>query len=255
MVRGVSPELRKIKVIAHRGASGYAPENSLSAIRLALSMGADFVEIDVRRTSDGHLVVIHDSRVDRVTNGSGYVSRLRFRRLRRFSLPNGEHIPTLEEVLGLFKRDFPNSRSKLRIHVKSPGYEDGVLDAILSSGLVDKVRIVGRRPIVRNFAAIMRQMGCSIELGLTGRFQPLGVAEELGVVEVSPEISLLTRTYVKRAHELGIEVFTWPVNNAWTLARARELGVDGIITDYPDIVNLLTIEAQRFTSPSCTTIN
>lgn len=225
-----------MKVIAHRGASGYALENSISAIKLALDMKVDFVEVDVRMTGDGRLVLIHDEKIDRVTNGSGYVSKLYFRSIKRFNLINGESIPTLEEVLELFKREYVNSKSKLRIHVKKPGYERQVLDAIISKGLSEKVRIVGRRPILRNFIAVMEEEKCELELGLTGHIQPLKVARELKVVEVSPKILPLTRSYVENAHKFNIEVFTWPINDAKALAKAQKLGVDGVITDYPDII-------------------
>ena len=90
----------KVKIIAHRGASGYAPENSIEAIKLAIDMKADFVEIDVRRTRDGKLVVIHDGKVDRVTNGTGYISRLSLKQVRKFRPVSYTHLtlPTTERV-------------------------------------------------------------------------------------------------------------------------------------------------------------
>ena len=224
----------EMKVIAHRGASGQAPENSISAVKLALDMGIDFVEVDVRMTGDGRLVLIHDKKIDRVTDGKGYVSKLYFRNIRRFNLTNGEKIPTLEEVLELFRKEYARSRSKLRIHVKRPGYEGEVLDAIVSRGLSERVRIVGRRPILKNFIEVMERGKCWVELGLAGYLQPLKIAKELRAIEVSPHISLLTESYVEKAHKLGMEVFAWTINDLETLVKAQKLGVDGVITDYPD---------------------
>jgi len=223
-----------MKVVAHRGASGRAPENSISAIKLALDMEVDFVEVDVRMTGDGHLVLVHDKKIDRVTNGSGYVSKMYFKKIRKFYLINGEKIPTLEEVLELYRKEYADSKSKLRIHVKKPGYEKCVLNAIVSRGLCKKIRIVGRRPVLRNFVAIMKQEGFRLELGLAGHLPPLKTARKLRVVEVSPHISLLTRSYVEKAHKLGMEVFTWTINDLETLVKAQKLRVDGVITDYPD---------------------
>jgi len=244
------PPFGEMKVVAHRGASGRAPENSISAIKLALDMEVDFVEVDVRMTGDGYLVLIHDKKIDRVTNGSGYVSKMHFKNIRKFDLVNGEKIPTLEEVLELFRKEYANSKSKLRIHVKKPGYENRVLNAIVSRGLSKKVRIVGRRPILRNFIAVMKQEKRYLELGLAGYLQPLKIAKELEVVEVSPHISLLTRSYVEKAHKLGMEVFAWTINDLETLVKAQKLGVDGVITDYPDrIISYLRRPAQSYLRP------
>ncbi len=231
-----------MKIVAHRGASGYTTENSPSAIKLAMAMNVDFVEIDIRKTKDGRLVVIHDNRIDKVTNGKGYVGRLYFKTLTKYTLLNGERILVLEDVLNLFRKNFC---SKLRIHVKEPGYEDQVLRVIVSAGLTDKVRVIGRRPIIRNFLKLIKSENLQLELGLTGHLQPLKIARELKVIEVSPKLSLLTRSYVEKAHNMGIEVYTWPVNDIGAFLKARELGVDGIITDFPDVMCFLRDFYQR----------
>ena len=230
-----------MKIIAHRGASGYAPENSIEAIKMAIEMGADFIEIDVRRTRDGRLILIHDGKVDRVTDGTGYVSRLSLRQVRKFRLPNGEPIPTLEEALNLLKTA---KRSKFRIHIKWAGFEHKVLNAIIATGVWDRVRILGSSIVLKTVIPLQRYLGYDIELGLAGRQQLLKVAKELGVVEVSPHISNLNRKYVERAHQMNIEVYTWLVDDLKSLRRAIELGVDGIITRYPDIMSRYSEELK-----------
>jgi glycerophosphoryl diester phosphodiesterase len=91
--------MRRVLRIGHRGAAGHAPENTVAAIRKGIALGVDFVEIDVRRTSNGGLVVLHDETVNRTTNGKGRVDRLSLQEVKKFNAGNGEHIPTLEEVL------------------------------------------------------------------------------------------------------------------------------------------------------------
>jgi glycerophosphoryl diester phosphodiesterase len=91
--------MRKVLRIGHRGAAGYAPENTLASIEKAISFGLDFVEVDVQRTNDGHLVILHDERVDRTTNGTGLVSEMPLRSLRKLDAGAGQGIPTLGEVL------------------------------------------------------------------------------------------------------------------------------------------------------------
>ena len=94
--------MNKPKIIAHRGASGHAPENTMAAFRLAMEQHADGIELDVMLSKDGHVVVIHDATVNRTTNGTGRVSALTLAELQTLDAGNGEHIPTLEEVLETF---------------------------------------------------------------------------------------------------------------------------------------------------------
>ncbi|MEK7869563.1 MAG: glycerophosphodiester phosphodiesterase family protein, partial [Nitrospirota bacterium] len=91
--------MQRVLSIGHRGAAGHAPENTLGAIHKGIALGVDFIEIDVRRTADGALVILHDETVNRTTNGKGRVDRLSLREIQTFSAGNGEIIPTLEDAL------------------------------------------------------------------------------------------------------------------------------------------------------------
>ena len=91
--------MQRVLRIGHRGAAGHAPENTLTAIRKGIALGVNFVEVDVRRTADGVLVVLHDATVNRTTNGKGRVDRLSLQQVKQLNAGDGEHIPTLEEVL------------------------------------------------------------------------------------------------------------------------------------------------------------
>jgi glycerophosphoryl diester phosphodiesterase len=109
--------MRRVLIVAHRGASAYEPENTIRSFDNAFQLGADFVELDVRLSKDGSLVVIHDEAVDRTTNGSGLVRDLTLSELKLLDAGKGEKIPTLEEVLELFSEP----EHKFFIEVKEPG--------------------------------------------------------------------------------------------------------------------------------------
>ena len=104
--------------IAHRGASAYEPENTLRSFRRALDMGADLIEFDIRMSSDGHLIVIHDKKVDRTTDGTGLVREMTLGQLKKLDAGKGEKIPTLEEVI-----DFGKGKTRFVIELKEGGVE------------------------------------------------------------------------------------------------------------------------------------
>ena len=119
----------KVLIIAHRGASAYEPENSLRAIETAIKLKADMVEVDIRKSKDGELVVIHDENVDRTTNSKGWVSKLSLTELKRLDAGAGEMVPTLAEVLDLLK-----NRIMLNIELKGLGTAEPVYKLIKETG-------------------------------------------------------------------------------------------------------------------------
>ena len=134
------------EIFAHRGASGYAPENTLEAFRLAMEQGADGMELDVHLTKDGEVVVIHDETLDRTSNGHGNVRDYTLEELKKFSFHNhmekyqGVQIPTLKEALNLVK----NSRMKVNIELKTgiywyEGIEEKTMDIVKTMGMEDRV--------------------------------------------------------------------------------------------------------------------
>jgi glycerophosphoryl diester phosphodiesterase len=237
-------------VIAHRGASGEAPENTIEAMALALKQGADALEFDVRLSADGVPVVIHDATIDRTTDRHGEVRRLTFAELQaadaghHFSPDGGRtypwrglgvRIPALAEV---FER-FPNPA--LLIEIKVPEATEGVRGAILAHHAADRTMVasfqekaleaVCRPP----FSACASQpwiAGLKLRtvLRLGGR---RGYPKAYAVPDFYRRIEVPTRRFVRAAHALGCPVHVWTVNNA---ERARLLwsrGVSGIITNFP----------------------
>ena len=138
--------MKEVKIFAHRGASGYAPENTLAAFRLAEEQGSDGVELDVQLTKDGEVVVIHDEKIDRTSTGTGFVRDYTLEELKKFSFHNhmeayeGETIPTLEEVLNLLKP----GKMEVNIELKTgifwyPEIEEKTMEIVKKTGMEDRV--------------------------------------------------------------------------------------------------------------------
>ncbi len=250
---------RRPLVIAHRGASGVAPENTLLAFHLAVEMGADMIELDVRCSRDGHLVVCHDPDVARTTNGHGQVHELDLDELRRldagyrYSL-DGQHylfrglglrIPTLDEVLASLPPHL-----ELNLEVKSPPGDGRTAEghriaACLAARCRREPALVERLLVSSFDMAVLRelrQMVPELRAGLcTLPFDPLlrqpERMREAGLTALHPADAALgtdAASLIEQAHRLGIAVNVWTVNSPERIAELATLGVDGIITDYPD---------------------
>ena len=243
--------------IGHRGAAGEAPENTLAAFEIALEQGADGIECDVRLSSDGIPVVIHDARLDRTTNGSGLVSEHAVTTLRRldagswFNRANpdkaqrsfaGSRVPLLREVLAWVRQ----RGCRIFVEIKAgsdtcPGFEAEVLDTIHQEGTAQLATVVSF-----DYAAIRRLhlLDPTIALGVTldRPVRAVHLAKLVKARDVVPHWALATRRFVRRAHREGLGVICWTVNEPERMRRKILEGVDGIVTDYPG--RLSEIRAQ-----------
>lgn len=235
------PALRHpVAVLCHRGGAGISPENTLAAYRRAIELKADYVEIDVRTTRDGHLVIMHDSKVDRTTNGKGAIRDLTLAQIRRLDAGGrfgaryaGAKVPTLAEVLSL-------CRGRINIYLDHKDADTAqVLRALQATDMTDQVviyagperlnewkRLAPNIPVMPSLPDEYRRTGGVAE------FLRLCEAEVLDghLLEWTPEL-------VKQAHEAGCKVYVdimGPTENAAGYRRALEMGVDGIQTDVPD---------------------
>lgn len=217
--------------IGHRGAAGHEPENTLRSIRKALELGAGAVEFDVH-CLDGHLVVFHDATLERTTNGRGSLARTPFARLRELDAGKGERIPTLEEIC-----DTVDRRAKLHIELKGRG------TAGPTGEIIDRyVREHGWRYddfLVSSFHhdELAQLAGRSIPLGILfskspAHFAPL--AEKLGAYSIHCKADYATPALLDRAHGAGLKVFVYTVNDPAAITLLRDLGVDGVFTDFPE---------------------
>ena len=228
-----------MKIIGHRGAYGRAPENTLAGIQKGLELGADMIEIDVVALPSGEVVLMHDDRVDRTTNGHGLTLDLSYEQLRALDAGNGEKIPTLQEVIELI-----DTRIPLIIEIKNPGSRApcaAPVAKILSNYLAQ-----GWNPdrfLVSSYnhpeLLLFKQLLPAVAIGPLLYSVPLDYAAcctPLGASFIAPATDLVTPEFVSDAHKRGVLVYAWvwqPVFEEETIALYR-MGVDGLYTDFPD---------------------
>lgn len=229
-------------VYAHRGASGYAPENTLRAFALAADMGADGVELDVQRTRDGVLVVFHDETVDRVTHGHGRIADMTLAELRQLRVDRpfpeitDEVIPTLEEVYTLLHDRGLRCNAELKNSVLPyPGLEEEAMAMAEKTGMADKLLYSSfNHYSMCRIKALDPAMPCGLLYNAT-LVKPWDYAAGLGVDALHPHFSeLQVPEEVAAAHALGLEINPWTVNTEETLRAVIDAGADRIITNYPD---------------------
>lgn len=239
-----------VHIIAHRGASAYAPENTVAAFKKAIELGADILELDVHQTKDSQLVVIHDRSVNRTTNGKGKVKDLTLSQIKSLDAGSwfspefaGERIPTLDEVF-----DITPDSVALLIELKEgsdvyPGIEERVIRvirqrkaehrAILKSfedEILDRFRAIG--PDIPRLKIILRQislLGIIIERGLN-----FGTVLNDSVQYIQHHRVGLAESFITKAHRKGYKVFAWDVQDEDRMRELIEKGIDGIETDFPD---------------------
>jgi glycerophosphoryl diester phosphodiesterase len=215
--------------IGHRGAKAYAPENTLASFKKAIEIGVDAVELDIRKTKDNQLVVIHDADVKRTTNGEGLVTELTLREIRSLSA-EGEKIPTLEEAL-----DFLDKKVTVFVELKEAGVEEQVLNVVHEKGLEKNV-------IITSFleAALkkVRELDKDIETGLiyAKHSNPLKAALDLKANYLLALYRFTHTANVDKAHERGLKEVVWTINKPEEVEEYVKKGVDGIASDKPDIL-------------------
>ena len=229
-------------IYGHRGASGYAPENTLEAFELAAKMGADGVELDVHIARDGELVVAHDEAVDRVANGSGLICQMTTAELKklRFNRTHPEYenatIPTLREVFEILKP------TNLRVNVELKnsyiiyeGLEEKCLKLADDMGMSDRILYSSfNHHSMLRMKAIDRSIPCGLLYEAT-MVESWNYGHRLGMDAIHPHFSeLQVKDEVKRAHALGLKVNVWTVNEEKDIVHCLRWGADILIGNYPD---------------------
>lgn len=231
------------QVWAHRGASKFAPENTLPAFELAIRQGADGIELDVQRTYDGHLVVTHDETCHRVTGQPGWIHQMTLAELRHynFAATNGQYpftrLPTLAEVLDLIKP----TRLQLNIEIKNglipyAGLETEAISLVESFKMAEQV-------IFSSFNHFsmrqIRQLRPDIRCGLLyecGLIDPWLYAQRVGATAIHPSFpNLQIPDLVSNCHQTGIAINAWTLDDPELLRKAMTLGIDAVITNLPDL--------------------
>lgn len=216
--------------VGHRGARAYAPENTLTSFRKAIEIGVDAIEFDVRRTKDGRIVVIHDADVKRTTDGEGLVSELTLKEIKSFSAEQGEKIPTLEEAL-----DFIDKKVKMIIELKEVGTEEDVTSAVKERGLEKHVIISS---FLEDAIKRVRDLDANVETGLiyAKHKNPIKAALELKANYLIAMYRFIHTANVEKAHQNGLKVIVWTINNPEEVSQYIKKGVDGVASDKPDIL-------------------
>ena len=227
--------------IAHRGAMGYTPENTLKSLAKAIELGAGWVEVDVYYV-DNHLIVIHDERLERTTDGKGSLADKSFSYLRSLDAGEGEKIPTLEEVLDLIW-----GKASINIELKGPGTALPVME-LLQKKITPGWGI--EHFLISSFNHQIlyetRRLNSNIRIGVLLNGMPdnyPAIAEELEAWSVNQRLHFVNNKFVMDAHGRGLKVFVYTVNRPGDMKRMKAMGVDGVFTNYPDRVLKLVQEA------------
>ncbi|BEP17743.1 glycerophosphodiester phosphodiesterase [Pyrofollis japonicus] len=216
-------------VIGHRGARGRAPENTLTALRYAISVGADIAEFDVQRTRDGVLVASHDPVLRSREGVAINIRESLYEEVARVELPGGEHVPRIEEVIS-------EARGKIALflEVKEPSDTRPLIELVEEHGADDYVAVISFH---EEAIAELKKIKPHIPGGLI-YFKPPGLitqCKKIGCEIVLPRYPLATPKAVSFAHRLGLKVVAWTVNDEKLFYEMHKRSVDGIATDYPDI--------------------
>lgn len=220
-----------MKIFGHRGAAGLVAENTLESIQQALHYKVDGIEIDVHCCKSGELVVIHDNTVDRTTNGSGAVLDFTLKELRQLKTAEGYTIPTLMDVITII-----DNQCILNIELKGEG------TAIAVSSLLKSIeKLYSENIIISSFdpdqLRVFRKENPDCALGVlteANTMTVLPIAEELQAFSIHPPIEYLKKEAVERAHQKGFQVYAWTVNSKKYIKKAYAMGVDAIISDFPN---------------------
>ncbi len=225
---------------AHRGFTASAPENSLAAFRAALELGVDGIELDVRACKTGEIVVLHDPTLSRMTNGRGFVKGKSLKEIKSLRINSqnpgqDERIPTLEEVIELVK-----DRAILNVEIKTRGLpkdhiEKKVVDILRQYGIEYKTIISSFNPIA----------GFLIEKNFSVRRSEIPLTKFSGAKAIHLEKSIAKELIIRKIQEAGYYCVVWSVNDPGQMQQFINLGVNGIITDKPDLLKNFIMNAHH----------
>lgn len=214
--------------IGHRGASGYAPENTLSSIKKALELEVDMIEVDVRLCKTGRVVLMHDPTINRTTKRKGKVSEKTLHQLKKLG------VPTLEQVLNLINR-----KTKVNVEIKE------------KLGALPVLKIIEKYVKEKNWTYSMflvssfqhqaleqiSKLNPKIKLGILTKKKPLkllDLAKQIKAYSMNIKINAVNKKNIQKIKKNKLKILVWTVNKKRNIKRMKKLGVDGIISDFPD---------------------
>ncbi len=220
--------------IGHRGAAGYEPENTLLSFKRAIEMHVNMIEMDVQACSTGEIVVMHDLKVDRTTNGRGYVKDLTMDEISNLQIKKEQHIPTLYEALR-----FIDGKSGVNIEIKRKGISKDVSDLI--NEFVKNKTYDYEDFLVSSFdqyeLADFKRINDKVRTGVLLSGFPINLSEgllELDVYSANVNVEFIDEEMVNEVHSVGRKIYVWTVDDPDDIYRMKRMNVDGIISNYPD---------------------
>lgn len=227
-------------VIGHRGASAYAPENTMASFIKAYELGADMIELDIHVSMDGELIVIHDDDTERTTGTAGLVRLMNSSDILKLDAGStmseefkDEKIPLLKDVLAWAK-----GKIKINIEIKSEGCEEKTVELLRKYEMTDMVIVSSFH---HEYLKKIKELDPSIKTAalvkdISGIKDIKQVVEDCNPDAINPRFLLLNKKTVGIAHKAGLKVYPYTVNDPVSMKRMISAGVDGIITNYPDLV-------------------
>lgn len=236
-------------IIGHRGACGYEPENTLRSYKKALEIGVDMVEGDVYITTDGKIVLMHDNKIDRTTDGKGNVFEKKLTELRKYDAGKGEKIPLLEEVF-----DLVNGKVPINVELKGEGTAKPVaklIEKYVKRGWSYSDFIVSsfNHRELQIFSQICRKVKVgALFSGLPLISKPEGIKIDYidvlqknmkNLYSINLGLDFINQKTVDYAHKKGLKVFVYTVNDMDDMQKMKRMKIDGIFTNYPDRAKML----------------
>lgn len=226
--------MKSIRKIGHRGAKAHLAENTLESVQKAIELGVDMIEIDVHRCKSGELIVMHDSTLDRTTNGSGEIVKCSLNELKALWVENKYKIPLLTEVLDTIA-------DKCKINIELKGMNTAAETCRIIHKYVTEKYWDYSDFVVSSFQKNelfqLYDLNNKIQIGVLSKANmetALVLAKQLNAFAIHPSVGIVTRENVLKAQNAGFQISVWTVNDPETIARMKTFGVDGIISDFPE---------------------
>ena len=221
-------------IVGHRGAMGHVTENTIPSIKKAVELGVDGIEIDVFKCKSGEIIVFHDKKLDRLTNSSGYIEDLSYDSINKIKVMGEYRIPELIEVINIL----PN---EIFLNIELKGEETAKKVNEIITEFINKTESKLDRFIISSFnwseLEKFRSFNSKIPIAILTDNNPLNaipVAKKLNAFAINPSYKLLNKNVVNQIKEEGLKIFPYTVNSINDIDKMKNLGVDGIITNYPE---------------------
>ena len=221
-------------IVGHRGAMGHVTENTIPSIKKAVELGVDGIEIDVFKCKSGEIIVFHDKKLDRLTNSSGYIEDLSYDSINKIKVMGEYRIPELIEVMNVL----PN---EIFLNIELKGEETAKKVNEIITEFINKTQSKLDRFIISSFnwseLEKFRSFNSKIPIAILTDNNPLNaipVAKKLNAFAINPSYKLLNKNVVNQIKKEGLKIFPYTVNSINDIDKMKNLGVDGIITNYPE---------------------